>query len=222
MRVVERATICILILFAAVGLHQVTAIFMQTHGWKGLSPSDWAAWVQAVGSIAAIAGAFQIAQSQHKREHQQALDRADEDRQAAINAELVVRTTAIQNLVQVASHALLSATHLVDKTESGTPPWDAGQYASHVEQIRVVLDSMISPSTNNLAVVASLQISLILTQIKADMQNAGGSMRDELIERSRTRVLDGYDFLTNLINLQNSLIEICKRRGALLTIDDLR
>lgn len=64
MKIVQIATICWLIVLGLVGLHQSVAVFMGAHGWKGLSPSDWASWVQAVGSIAAIIGSFRIAQRQ--------------------------------------------------------------------------------------------------------------------------------------------------------------
>lgn len=48
---------------------------------RGLGKSDWAAWVQAIGSIAAIVGAYQISNRQHNRdlladEHRRKLDDA--------------------------------------------------------------------------------------------------------------------------------------------------
>lgn len=36
--------------------------------WSKLSPNDWAAWVQAVGSVAAILSAIWIAGQQHRRD----------------------------------------------------------------------------------------------------------------------------------------------------------
>ncbi|VVD75181.1 hypothetical protein PCO31010_00840 [Pandoraea commovens] len=41
---------------------------ISAHSIFCLSTSDWAAWVQAIGSIAAILGAFAIANDQRKRE----------------------------------------------------------------------------------------------------------------------------------------------------------
>ena len=65
MKTLERATIAIIACLGLIGLHQAIAAFMNAHAWKGLAPSDWAAWVQAIGSIAAIVGAFLIARNQH-------------------------------------------------------------------------------------------------------------------------------------------------------------
>ncbi|UKV75193.1 hypothetical protein FOC29_28200 [Burkholderia vietnamiensis] len=39
--------------------------------WSGLSKSDWASWVQAVGSILAIVGAYYVARDQARRQSEQ-------------------------------------------------------------------------------------------------------------------------------------------------------
>jgi hypothetical protein len=43
--------------------------------WKGLHASDWASWIQALGSIGAIIGAFLVVDRQHRRERELEDDR---------------------------------------------------------------------------------------------------------------------------------------------------
>lgn len=58
-----------------VSLHQIISAGMAAHGWDGLKAADWAAWVQAIGSIAAIGGAVWIS----KREQLERRDNAAAD-----------------------------------------------------------------------------------------------------------------------------------------------
>lgn len=61
-------------------LHQLIALMMLAHGWKGLTPSDWAAWVQAVGSVGAIIASGVIANWQYKKNfYDQELRRKEAD-----------------------------------------------------------------------------------------------------------------------------------------------
>ena len=45
-------------------LHHLILHLFVTHGWEGMNPSDWASWVQAFGSVAAIAAGFAAARYQ--------------------------------------------------------------------------------------------------------------------------------------------------------------
>ena len=66
MKFMERALIALLCIAMLFALHLIVGAVFTTHRWKGLSPSDWAAWVQAIGSIAAIFGAYSLANRQQK------------------------------------------------------------------------------------------------------------------------------------------------------------
>jgi len=68
MKTAERVVIFVVVAIVLFALHQLTTSLFNAHGWKGMEASDWASWVQAVGSIAAIYGAFQISNKQHLRE----------------------------------------------------------------------------------------------------------------------------------------------------------
>lgn len=65
MKFVERAVILALGIAMLVALHQIVGVVFVAHGWRGLSPSDWAAWVQAVGSIAALGVAIFVMSRQN-------------------------------------------------------------------------------------------------------------------------------------------------------------
>jgi hypothetical protein len=77
---------------------------MEAHRWKGLSPSDWAAWVQAVGSIAAIVGAYFLGERQANATRIAAIelqDREKEQKRAAIFAICTaakIRTDLVRNI----------------------------------------------------------------------------------------------------------------------------
>lgn len=88
MKFVERAVIALLCVGMLFALHQVIGRVVTAHHWKGLDPSDWAAWVQAVGSIAAIWGAYSFTAKQHK----DSIQRDDRNR----NAERSRRAETIQ------------------------------------------------------------------------------------------------------------------------------
>ena len=111
MKTIATCSMGIAILFA---LHQLTNILFVAHGWKGLGPSDWASWVQAVGSIAAIYGAFQISNKQHLRERrlQKEKDQLDEERRYKIIGGILRRIGA--RLSAVEQHRELSVIQSAD------------------------------------------------------------------------------------------------------------
>ena len=68
MKILERAVIALFGLILLLCLVEVIDLWFASHNWKGLDASAWASWVQGIGSIAAIAGAFMIANRQHLNE----------------------------------------------------------------------------------------------------------------------------------------------------------
>ena len=64
-----------------------------------MSASDWAAWVQAIGTIIAIVGAVGIAMWQTEKQHKSALAEMREDRRQN-------RREAARNLLALADEAL--------------------------------------------------------------------------------------------------------------------
>ena len=186
-----------------------------------MTPQDWAAWVQAVGSIVAIYGSFRIASRQHKQERAADRIRRDEEKQDDLDSVVQARTLAIRNVVQVATHALQTAEIAIGHCRAPQAKWEAEPFLSKMDQLRMVLDSLITPTTEHLAVLSALQISQMLVLTSSDMRNLGGAMNAQLLERSTKRIEEGYVFLGRLIELQRKLDDLCRERGIPLAIEDL-
>lgn len=67
MKYIERIVISIAVIVILFCVHQYTDYLFKTHKWEALDSSDWAAWIQAIGSIAAIFGAVLVMQWQHDK-----------------------------------------------------------------------------------------------------------------------------------------------------------
>lgn len=97
-----------------IALHQIVGVIFISHGWKGMTASDWAAWVQAFGSTAAIAVAFAVANRQQRAATRDKKD-ADVRRIKSIRA-------LYQNLLDMAIEARRAITgeegHIL-----GAEPW---------------------------------------------------------------------------------------------------
>ena len=79
-----------------------------------MSASDWAAWVQAIGTIVAIFGAVGIAMWQTEKQHKSALAEMREDRRQN-------RREAARNLLALADEAL----DLLHRSGQALPKWEA-------------------------------------------------------------------------------------------------
>ena len=66
MKFVERAVIALLCCAMLFAVHQIVGTTFAAHGWEGMSPSDWAAWVQAVGATVGIGIAIYIPAKQKR------------------------------------------------------------------------------------------------------------------------------------------------------------
>jgi hypothetical protein len=196
--------------------------FIAVGRFYNLNKSDWAGWVQAVGSIVAIAGAFLISHLQYKKELQREEVRRQEARRDDLDVKLLARTYAARNLVQVSSHALDSALKLVTVYKEGWTPWEAEKNAVRVEHLRAILDRLVVATADPISVLAALGISQVLSQTQTDMNNTGGGMTVELIERSTKRVNDGFDLLNRLLGIERKLTDMCTARQLPLEADDLR
>lgn len=186
----------------------------------GLNKSDWPAWVQAVGSVMAIVVAIIIAQEQHARDRKLDEQRRKEEQDGELDRQLLARALAVSNVVQVASHSLHAALTLVTRCKEDAAHWEREPYLNKMSQLAAVLNSLITPMTEHLAVLSALEISEILEQTRSDMSNLGGAMGPELLARSEKRINEGYDFLARLIGLKGRLDDMCRARGLPLEIED--
>ncbi|AKU21196.1 hypothetical protein ACZ75_06600 [Massilia sp. NR 4-1] len=189
-------------------------------GALGWGTPDWAAWVQAVGSIAAIVGAFLISHQQHMKAQAAEKARQKAEQKKAEDTELHARTLAAKNVVQVGSHAMEMLRGLVDSRQVDKPAWETEKYEARADQLRSILDACVAPGTDHVTAVAALAISHAITMILADMKNVGGAMTQEITMRCDQRVEDAHAFLCRLINLSAMLIAKCKARGIPLESDE--
>lgn len=107
MKFIERLTLTVLAVFGVFALHQVVAKYLGIHHWDGMKSADWAAWVQAVGSIAALVVAIYVMSQQNKNAVHMVVnaDRRALQRRAAAVSVVVDRS----NLVLVACANSLEA-----------------------------------------------------------------------------------------------------------------
>lgn len=54
MKFIERSVLASLFILFVLATHQIVSLLFARHGWKGMDASGWAAWIQALGAIAAI------------------------------------------------------------------------------------------------------------------------------------------------------------------------
>lgn len=218
----ERIGIGIMSLWGIFAIHQGISALFAEHGWKGIGASDWAAWVQAVGSIAAIAGAFRIAQRQYEEDRTADQARRNDEMQDGLDKQLQARALAVRNVVQVATYALETARLGVAHSRLSPQKWIADGFLLKADQLRQILDSLITAGTEHLAVVSALQISQILVLNQANIKNIGGALTEQLLNECDRRIEEGYTFLGNLIQLKTKLDDMCRARGLPLEIDDFR
>jgi hypothetical protein len=171
--------------------------------------SEWASWVQAIGSIAALLITGFLFLIQRRSEMTRALD-----------ADLFSRTLAAKNIASIAYQAVSVMDHAANEHETDTEHGVFEESAARMDHIRAILDNFVTPQTDHIASVAALQLGLFLTQASADFRNHNDAVLDHIISRSRRRVQDAERFRDRLIGHQNQLIEKCERRGIRISSQD--
>jgi len=173
---------------------------------NGLESSDAAGWMQAIGSIAAIIGAFRIVQIQHASERNLEIERRASSAIAERGAALTKRILALRNAIQVATQAIDAMRNAVDNARYPERTYDVDQYRERLEPIAKILDSFVTPQANHIAVLTALNISLSIAAVLGDLKRTGGGMTDQLLARCDLRINESEETLENLINLNNELL----------------
>ena len=210
-------------LIVSIGLLSSLGVLLLIRAVSGILWSQEAAgWIQAIGSIAAIYGAFALSRDQHRKEALAEKSRREHEEYKSDNAELAARTLAIRNLVQIAYTGISSAQSLIAVSRSGGLPWDAEKHSTHIDQSRVVLDSLIGPNTEHLALITALNVSRTLSQVRNDMQYLGGTMHEEFLLTSTNSINNAYSMVGRLADIQTKMIEKCRKRGIPIDLDDFK
>lgn len=102
----------LVILFAC---HQIIAGLFRVHNWSGLNADSWAAWVQAIGSVAALAIAIYIMYQQNAHSAELV---ADADRLATLRRARSVHAVLVRSRNQIAGICKLAKTVSAHDTES--------------------------------------------------------------------------------------------------------
>jgi len=189
---------------------------------KGFGSSDAAGWVQSIGVIAAIVGAFQIAQMQHAKERMLDEARRKSEIKDREDADIFARTLAAKNMVQVATQAVGVLAHVVLVARDPTTIYEIGDHRDRLLQLRVMIDGLISASTDHIAVVSALNLSRLMTQTLSDISQIGGTMTELLLSRCQARSLEATDLVSRLCELQTRLVELCQKRGISLDSRDFK
>lgn len=74
MKFIERIALGIIVFIAVYDAHLFIVWFMKAHNWKGLDAGDWAAWVQGIGSIAAVYTALLVMNRQNENARKLAVE----------------------------------------------------------------------------------------------------------------------------------------------------
>ena len=187
-----------------------------------LSKSDWASWVQAIGAILAIAGAFGVASWQYDQARADEARRFVREKEDVRNAAIYARALAVRNTVQVATYALDNAREIVLRVRENQGLPEADSYFARTDHLRTVLDTHITPAAEHLAVVSALGISQVLAQVHSDMRRLPEIGRDVALQRCDKHLQRGDDLLMRLVDFQIRLDELCRDYGLPLEINDLR
>lgn len=192
-------------LFAAVGvLAGVEAIdrYVQAHGWKPLSISDWATWVGALGTIAAIIVTFNIFQHQRRNEQERAKD-----------DELLRRTKSVQVVQDVAVWAIQVVGHCIEVKGNEYTFGIVSDVTPRLDELRVLLDRFVDQRTERNIVVSALFLSHALMETKSDLRTEdpelGRYVYDRMVERKEKMERAHDQLIRQMIAMQN----LCAERG---------
>lgn len=173
---------------------------------KGLESSDAAGWMQAIGALAAIAGAFRIMQIQNTSERLRETERRAREGRAIEDEELAARLLAVRNTVQVATHALYVMRNSVDNARYPARTYVTDRYGARMGPVSKILDGFITPKSQHIAVIAALNISLAIAAVQENLARTGGSLTEELFGKCEEKIAEAELMLADLIELQGQLL----------------
>jgi hypothetical protein len=190
MKHVERAVISLFLLVILFCLHQLIGPLFEVHKWMRLDASAGASWVQAVGSIAAIVGAFAIAKKQ-----------ADEANQQRAKDHLQSEADLCRTALLISMDAAACVFSVNKKFTASTPPRGIGP-----ERIEEVLHALRSLAAKNLTFdihseVLALQRELAYTLTAVREYNNLVPLTPERREKSAKRAKAIAEASRNLLQL---------------------
>lgn len=198
MKYVERIVIATFSLIAIFCFVEFVDVFFDRHSWVRLDASAWAAWVQAVGSIAAIIGAFAIAKKQAaESDRLRAKERFDAEADLC-RAALIISVDATTCLIDIA-----------DKIDTTKPaPRHIG-----TERVEEILFSLRNLASKNLTFaifnqVLAMQCEIAYTLTAIRQHNDGTIVTEERHRKARVRMKKVADVSIALYDLAKTLYRL--------------
>jgi hypothetical protein len=170
-----------------------------------LSKSDWAAWVQAVGSVAAIMVSFFLFQRQREHEIQQGRD-----------DELARRARAIAAVQDVAYWSLEAIDQCIRHKNGELGILTSAELTPRLDELRDMFNRFVDPSAERVIVTAALFFGNALQETRNDLPSRFMGRDDEGISRITTRRAQLALTHDQLIRMQTALEDSCAARGIAL------
>lgn len=169
---------------------------------QGLGKSDWAAWVQAIGSILAIIVAFYIAQAQQRKTAKTEDDQSLRDQLQKAKTLFLLANWAIGTMERGLHHAETDGGH---GTSTFTP--------SRLDHERELLQKFVTPTDPQSSAFA-LGFIHALWEVRQNFHEmCGGSLRDYYSQIALAHIQQCKTQLTSLLHRKSTLEAECARRG---------
>ena len=168
--------------------------------FSDLSGSEWAAWVQALGSVVAILGAVGIAVWQSNRQHQDSLSLLRAEKRLA-------RTESAKALLSLSAGALRVLEHSAKSFPDRQSVYDTAEGFRHFDfgELRMVEGAIQAVSLHTLPHELVTLTMIVSSTVRQFRENIEGAIQIH-------RRMDATDFDTlfkALTGLANSLARTC-------------
>lgn len=168
----------------------------------GLGKSDWAAWVQAVGSILAIIVAFWIAQAQQRKTAKLEDDRCMREQFQKTVTLCTLANWAISAMKRALEHAETGGAH-------GTSAFNPGR----LDHERELLQKFVTPTDPQSSAFA-LSFIHALWEVRQNFDEmCGGTLRDYYLQLALSHIQQCERQLILLIHRKSALEAECTERG---------
>lgn len=167
---------------------------------SGLTSAEWAAWIQALGSIAAVIGAAWVAIWQSRRQHQSSLAVLREEHRLARTELTLALLTLSRNCARAVQHA---AAQLQDREAIHLVAWNERHFDAG--ELGVIENAVLGIPLHQLPhtlVTPTMVLGSTLRQFRQKVASALGAHRE-------MNAGDFADFFRGVAEMQASLQATC-------------
>lgn len=186
------------VLLIGVALMIVCLFF--TYAWPE-SRYGMAAWVQAIGSIAAIGASFGFFYSQKRAE----LIRADV-------VTLLTQTKSVIAVISLSRRSILAMQAAVEQMESRHAPGIIPFTPEYLDELRSLFSQFISPDADFMVLQQALAFSDMLMEARHDFTAAADDeLNHFVVERTHERIRVARTLMDLLGNHEDELLNACEK-----------